>query len=149
MHSRHLQCICPSHRLCLACHCVAICVLAASAFLLFVRLASVTFLVFCRKLLDRISRLMFCAITSTDSQFLHCHSCCAHGLLYSVAWCHVHFMFCIRCSAIQLLDSILASAITPHAHVSSYTLPRGWALFGVQLSRGLHTVLLLLALPLA
>ena len=58
-------------------------------------------------------------------------------------------VMCICCAAVQLLDSILASAISPLALVSSYTLPRGWALIGVQLSRGLHTVLLLLALSLA
>ena len=29
------------------------------------------------------------------SQFLACHFCCIHGLLFSVAGCHVHFIFCI------------------------------------------------------
>ena len=34
-------------------------------------------------------------VVNCVSQFLACHFCCIHGLLYSVAGCHVHFIFCI------------------------------------------------------
>ena len=65
------------HKLCIACRCVTIYVLATSAFLLFVCHASVTFRVFCRKWLDFISRLMFRVISPASSVSLY------HYLLHS------------------------------------------------------------------
>ena len=123
----HLVCTSSRHKLCLACSCVANCVLAGSAFLLFVCHASVTFLAFCRKRLDRISSLMFCTITPSVSQFLHCHYCCIHGFVFMLLDV-MSFMFFIWCVAIQLLDSILASAITPHALVATRSLVGGHCL---------------------
>ena len=55
------------HKLCIACRCVTMYVLATSALLLLVRHASVTFRVFCRKWLDFISRLMFRVISPASS----------------------------------------------------------------------------------
>ena len=97
-------------------------VLATSAFLLFVRHASVTFRVFCRKWLDFISRLMFRVISPASSVSLF------HSLLHS--WASVQCRFIswlphVLHPDIQLLVSILASAISPLAHVSSYTLDVG------------------------
>jgi hypothetical protein len=75
------------------------------------------------------------------------HSTCIRDSLCGVTGCQVLVMLCSCCSAVHLLDFILASALAPHTFVFSYMLPCGWALLGIQLPCGGLGVLLLLASP--